>query len=390
MVDPETTAVHGGPTPDPGTDALVPPLVTSTTYAQSAPDGPAPFTYSRSSNPTVAALEARLSRLAGGIGAVAFGSGMAAIDALVRVAAEPGQRVVVSDVVYGGTDRLLREEHAPTGIEVSRVDTSEPSNLDGHLDDAALVLLETPANPTLDLADVSGVIEAAHAAGVPVAVDNTFLTPLGQDVFALGADVSVHSTTKYIEGHGSAVGGAVLVREDPDLFTGLQHARKTTGSIAGPFQAWLTLRGLETLPLRLERVSSTAGTLAERLAAHPAVAHVRYPGHPDDPQCALARAQHERHGGLLAFELAGGRPAVDRFLGGLDVITLAEHLGTSRTLVTHPATMTHESVPVERREALGITEGLLRLSVGLEAPEDLLTDLDAALAAARREVPSDA
>lgn len=382
MADPATRAVHAGPGPDAGSGALVPPIVASTTYAQETPGGPAPFTYSRSSNPTVAALEERLRSLAGGIGAVAFGSGMAAIDGLCRAALDPGERIVVSDVVYGGTDRLLREQYASAGHPITRVDASEPSRLDGVLEDAGLVVVETPANPTLDLADLPGVIETAHAAGVPVAVDNTFLTPLGQPVLDLGADAAIHSTTKYLEGHGAAVGGAVVVREDPDLFTALQHVRKTTGSIAGPFQAWQTLRGIETLPLRLERVSRTAGCLAEALDAHPAVERVRYPGLSTDPQHALAAAQHELHGGLIALELSGGRPAVDRFVERLDLVTLAEHLGTSRTLVTHPATMTHESVPERRRQELGISEGLVRLSAGLEAPGDLLDALEDALAAA--------
>lgn len=387
MTQPATRTLHAGPTPDPDTGALVPPLVASTTYAQERPGRPG-FTYSRSGNPTVAALEERLAALTGGLGTVAFSSGMAAIDALFRATLSPGDTVVVSKVVYGGTSRLLREGYRPQGVEVVEVDAREASNVEPHLEAAALVFLETPTNPTLEVADLAGTLEAAQAAGVPVAVDNTFLTPLGQPVLEQGADVAVHSTTKLLEGHGSAVGGAVAVREDAELFAKLQHVRKTAGTIATPWNAWLTLRGLETLDLRLDRVTRSATRLAEMLEGHAAVERVRYPGLASDPQHELAERQHDRDGGLLAFELAGGRPAVDRFLDGLEVVTLAEHLGTSRTLVTHPATMTHESVPAETRRRLGISEGLLRLSVGLEAIEDLLADLEVALARAR-EVPAD-
>lgn len=385
MTQPATDAVHAGPTPDAETGDLAIPLKTSTSYAQPEP-GAASFTYSRSANPTVAALEQRLQAIAGGIACVAYGSGMAAIDALLRATTSSADKVLVSDVVYGGTARLLRRGYEANGVQVEWFDAGDPQALRDALDgDVALVFVETPTNPTLDLADLPGVIEAAHEVGVPVAVDNTFLTPLGQPVLELGADVAVHSTTKYLEGHGSAVGGAIVVNRDVDLVHELRTVRKTAGNIADPFSAWQTIRGLETLPLRLERVSATAQRLAETLEAHPVVERVRYPGLDSHPQRAIARRQHEHDGGLLAFELAGGRPAVDRFLDELDVVTLAEHLGTSRTLVTHPATMTHEAVPEARRLELGITEGLLRLSVGLEAPSDLEADLTAALEALAAE-----
>lgn len=382
MSEPSTDAVQGGTRPDPTTGALAEPIHPSTTYAQDEPGQARGFTYSRSGNPTVAALEDRLTSLTAGIGTVAFSSGMAAIDATLRTLLEPGDTLLVSDVVYGGTDRLIREHHAANGIEVHRFDAADLGTLPA-LDEAGLVLVETPANPTLDVADLDPILDQAGAAGVPVAVDNTFLTPVGQPVLSQGADLAIHSTTKYLEGHGTAVGGAVIVRSDPDAYTGLQHVRKTTGTICSPWHAWLTLRGIETLPLRLERVSATAQRIAERLDGHPAVDDVRYPGLASDPQHEIASRQHEHHGGLLAFELAGGREAVDRFLGELETITLAEHLGTSRTLVTHPATMTHESVPADRRAELGITDGLVRLSAGLESPEDLLPELDQALDRAR-------
>lgn len=386
MSDPWTAAVHGGPDPDASTGALVDPIVQSTTFAAEAPDAAGGFDYSRSGNPTVAALEQRLQSLAGCIGAVGFSSGMAAIDTTLRALVEPGEVVLASEIAYGGTQRLFREAYQRWGVDVVPVDTTSPAEVEAEIDRASLVFLETPANPTLEVADLTGIAELAHEEGVPVAVDNTFQTPIGQPALDLGADVAIHSTTKYIEGHGTAVGGAVLTN-DPEVLTDLQHLRKTVGTIAEPFQAWLTLRGLETLPLRLERVSQTAGRLAEALAEHPAVEGLAYPGHPSHPQHEVAQAHHDLHGGLLAADL-GSREAVDRFLDELDVVTLAEHLGTSRTLVTHPATMTHDSVPAPRRRELGITDGLIRLSVGLEAPETLIEDLETALEATRSAVQS--
>ncbi len=340
----------------------------------------------------MAALEERLRGLAGGIGAVAFGSGMAAIDAVLRATLSAGDHVVLSDVVYGGTTRLVRTVYEPYEVEATLADASDPAQLaDAIRPETRLVLLESPGNPTLKLADLDGCIRAAHEAGALVAVDNTFLTPLGQPVLELGADLATHSTTKLLEGHGTTIGGAVIVRDDPELYTELQHVRKTAGTNQDPFDAWLTLRGIETLPLRLQAASESALAIAQAIEDHPAVASVTHPWLASFPQRDLAQRQQTVGGNMLTVELAGGLDAVHRLAEGLEVLTLAEHLGGAHTLVTHPATMTHESLPREEREALGIGDGLLRVSVGLEAADDLLEDLVAGLdRAAEHEVLPDA
>lgn len=375
-----TRAVHGGTEPDPSTGAILPPIHQSTTYEQRAPNEHEGYTYSREANPTVAALEDRLTALEGGRGCVAFTSGMAAIDALLRTQLTRGDHVVVSEVVYGGTPRLLRSYYEPLGVETTFVDAGRPEEVRRALrDETRLVLVETPGNPTLRLADVEAIATATEERGVPLAVDNTFLTPVGQDVLGLGADVSLHSTTKYIEGHNATVGGAIVVREDDGLLAQLEHVRKTAGTNQAPHEAWLTLQGLKTLPARLATVTETAATLAERLHGHPLVEEVRYPGLSGFPQRKLAERQHDRHGGILCFELPGYEPAA-RLGAELDVVRLAENLGATETLLTHPASMTHASLALEERQRLGITDGLLRLSVGLEDAGDLWRDLQQALA----------
>ncbi len=391
MTDPRTLALHAGRRPDSDTGALITPPHLTTTYAQEGLGQHKGFTYSRSGNPTVAALEERLRDITGGIGAVAFGSGMAAIDAVLRATLSAGDHIVLSDVIYGGTTRLVRTVYERYGIDATLADASDPEAVAEAIGPKTrLVLLESPGNPTLKLADLEGCIQAAHHQDVLVAVDNTFLTPLGQPVLELGADLAIHSTTKLIEGHGTTIGGAVIVRADPDLYEELQHLRKTTGTNQDPFDAWLTLRGIETLALRLETASDTARAIAEAVEDHPAVQQVTYPGLASFPQHDLARRQQSLSGTMLSLELDGGLPAVERLADGLEVVTLAEHLGAAQTLITHPATMTHESLPRQEREALGIGDGLLRLSVGLEAPEDLIEDLIAGLdRAARPEVPAD-
>lgn len=384
MPEPDTLAIHGGADPHPKTGTVPAPPHQATTFAQEDVGDPAGFTYSRSANPTVAALESALASVAGGMGAAAFSSGMAAIDALLRARADAGDHVVLSEPIYGGTTRLVRDHLSRHGIEASFVPAHEPGPLrDALRPETRLVLLETPANPTLDVADVEAAAEVTDEAGVTLAVDNTFLTPVGQPVLDLGADVAVHSTTKYVEGHGTAVGGALVVREALDVLEEAQEVRRSAGNIQAPHDAWLTLRGLESLPLRLRRVSETAQRLAEVLETSPATETVRYPGLDSHPQRELAEAQHEVHGGILAFDL-GSLEAARRFVDDLDWITPAEHLGTSRTLVTHPATMTHDDLSPGEREELGIPPGLLRLSVGLEGPDDLAADVERGLRRARK------
>jgi cystathionine beta-lyase/cystathionine gamma-synthase len=291
-------------------------------------------------------------------------------------------------VTYGGTTRFLEQVLAPLGVRVRHVDTADLAAVDAALRARPrLLLVETPANPTLSLTDVAAVAALARAHGVLSVVDNTFLTPMLLRPLALGADVAVYSTTKYLEGHNAAVGGAVTAR-DPDLLERLRWLRKTLGNIQSPFAAWLTLHGLDTLALRVRAHSRHAQAVAAFLESHPAVARVLYPGLSSFPQADLARAQHSDaetgealHGGVVAVELRGGVAAASRLVRALRLCTLAESLGATRTLVTHPATMTHGDVPPARRHGNGIGDGLVRLSVGLEHPDDVIADLAQALAA---------
>lgn len=391
-----TRAVHAGRAPAGGARALTPPICQSTAFAQldlPAAGDPPLHTYSRATNPTVDALEAALGALEDAPPAVAFASGMAATSTLLLHLLAAGDEVVASDVVYGGTARLLEQVLAPRGVRVTFADTADLVAVDAALRSRPrLLLVETPANPTLRLADLAALGSRTRAAGTLLAVDNTFLTPVLQRPLDLGADVVLASTTKYLEGHNSAVGGAITAR-DPALLERLRFLRKTLGNTQTPFGAWLTLRGLDTLPLRVRAHARNAQAVAERLASHPAVADLAYPGLLTFPQAELARAQHRDaetgealHGGIVAFALRGGAAAARRFVRALRLCTLAENLGATRTLLTHPASMTHGDVPPARREATGIGEGLLRLSVGLEHPSDVVADLERALAVSGGEV----
>jgi cystathionine gamma-lyase len=283
----------------------------------------------------------------------------------------------------------LREVYARHGVTFSFADTSKPPAVSEAIRPATrLVLVETPANPTLKLADIPAISKVCNDAGLPLVVDNTFLTPYGQRALDLGADLAVHSTTKYLEGHNATVGGAVVVREDPKWTEWLQFVRKSTGTILAPFEAWLTLRGLKTLTVRLDRHAASALTVAKHLEGHPQVVRVHYPGLPSHPQHALALRQQRNGGGIVTFELAGGIEAVRRFARALRVFTLAENVGAVESLLTHSATMTHAAYTPEERRALGVTDGLLRLSVGLEDVGDLLEDIDRAFEAARAVAPA--
>lgn len=379
-----TRAVHAGRRPDGDTGAILTPIHQVATYAQEDIGVHKGHTYSRASNPTVAALEERLAALEGGAGAVCFASGMAAVDALLR-RLRSGEHVLLSDVVYGGTVRLLREVYAHHGVTFSFADfTNLEATRAALRPETKLVLAETPANPTLKVTDVRRLAAICRAAGVPLAVDNTFLTPYGQQVLELGADYAIHSTTKHLEGHNATIGGAVVVRDDPATLEWLRLARKSAGSNMAPFEAWLTLRGTKTLAVRLDRHAQSALEIARWLETRPEIRRVLYPGLPSHPQHAVALAQQSNGGTLVSFELRGGAPAARAFVRALRVVTLAESLGAVESLVTHPATMTHAAYTPAEREALGVTDGLLRLSVGLEDVEDLLADLTAGLEAAAR------
>jgi cystathionine beta-lyase/cystathionine gamma-synthase len=337
------------------------------------------FTYTRSGNPTVKALERNLGELEGVEPAVAFSTGMAALTALFLALLKSGDHVVVGRVVYGGTVRLLRQVLAPLGIEATFVDTSSLEALRAALRSRTrLVLVETPANPTLELTDIAGAAAAAHDVGALLAVDNTFLTPVGQRCFDLGADVTVYSTTKYIEGHNTTVGGALLAR-DPALVERFRFVSNAVGFPQSPFESWLTLRGLKTLPLRMEAHARNALEVARFLEAHPLVERVVYPGLESFAQRDLARRQQAHGGGMIAFEVQGGTQAGIRLMNAVKLCALAENLGAVETLITHPASMTHATIPPDERARIGIPDGLVRLSVGLEAPQDVIADLAQAL-----------
>jgi len=377
-----TRAIHGGQTPDPATGAILTPIYQSTTYVQQAVGVHKGFTYSRAQNPTVDALERSLGALEDTPQAVCFATGMAAISTLCFTLLKAGDHIIVGDVVYGGTIRFTRQILGPLGIQYSFVDTSRPELVRAAIrPETKLVLIETPGNPTLKLADIAAIAKITHEAGVKLAVDNTFLTPVGQRALDLGADISVLSTTKYIEGHNSTVGGSLATR-DVELLERFRFVRKTLGTIQSPLESWLTLRGIKTLPARMKIHSDNALAVARWLEKHPAVNYVLYPGLDSFPQRELAEQQQLVNGGMLSFELKGGTEVGIAVMNSVKLCSLAENLGAAETLITHPVSMTHADVPVADREAAGITEGLVRLSVGLEDPADIIADLERAFAVA--------
>ena len=376
-----TLALHAGAAPDPATGAILTPIYQSTTFVQEAVGVHKGYTYSRSGNPTVTALERRLAALEGAEHATCYATGLAATTALALALLRSGDQIVLSDVTYGGTVRLFRQVLAPFGVEAEFVDAADPARLAEALrTPARLVFIETPANPTLKLADIAETVRLAHATGALVAVDNTLLTPVLQRPLDLGADLVLHSTTKFIEGHNATVGGALVTRNS-ELHERLSFLRNATGVIQSPFQAWLTLQGVKTLPARMEIHTRNALCVARFLEAHPRVTRILYPGLDSFPQRYLALRQQRGGGALLAFEVEGGAEAGARVLNNVRLCALAENLGATETLITHPATMTHVAVPIEQRQATGITDGLIRLSVGLESPDDIINDLRRALAA---------
>ncbi len=379
--DLSTAAIHAGTGPDPTTGAILPPIHQSTTFVHEAVGRHKGFTYSRTANPTVAALERRLAALEGAEHCTCFATGLAATTALALALLGEGERALVSDVAYGGTVRLFRQVLAGFGVEVEFVDGADLEALRAALAAGRpprLLFVETPANPTLKLTDVAAAARLGKDAGAVVVVDNTLLTPALQRPLALGADVVLHSTTKFIEGHNATVGGA-LVTGDPALHERFDFLRNAIGAIQSPFPAWLTLQGVKTLPLRMARHSESALRVAQALERHPRVTRILYPGLPSFPQHELATCQHRAHGGLLAFEVEGGADGAVSVMNRVRLWALAENLGAVESLITHPATMTHAAVPREQRERTGITDGLIRLSVGLENPDDLLADLGRAL-----------
>jgi len=375
----DTLALHAGAYPDPTTGAMLTPIYQTTTYQQEAVGRDKGFTYSRSGNPTVSALERRLAALEGAEFCTCYGTGLAATTALCLALLRAGDRVVCSQAVYGGTVRLFRQVLAPFGVTADFVDTSDEEAFTKALSKPTrFVFIETPANPTLRLTDIRMSARLSKVAGALLVVDNTLLTPALQRPFDFGADIVLHSTTKFIEGHNATVGGALITR-DAELHEKLAFARNAIGAIQSPFPAWLTLQGVKTLPLRMARHSENALRIARFLSAHDGVAKVIYPGLESFPQFELVQRQQTAGGALIAFEVQGGVEAGIRLMNSVRLCALAENLGAAETIITHPASMTHADVPRPQREAAGITDGLVRLSVGLENPIDLIGDLVQAL-----------
>jgi len=378
---PETLVIHAGQAPDAVHGAVMQPIVLSSTFAQPEPAKPLRFDYSRSGNPTRAALEACLAELEGGKFAFAFSSGCAAATTLL-LGLRPGDHVISGDDVYGGTHRLFRRVLEPLGVETTFVDqTNQQAILDALRPRTRLVWLESPSNPLLKLADIQAVATSLRAREVTLLVDNTFASPMLQNPLQLGAHVVLHSTTKYINGHSDVVGGA-LVTSDGALAERLRFLQNAVGGVPSPFDCYLVLRGLKTLAVRMQRHVETASIIAERLAKHPKIVRVHYPGLPTHPQHSLAKRQMRGPGGMISVELGASLQQTTTFLKSLRLFQLAESLGGVESLAEHPALMTHASVPAELRASLGIGDSLVRLSVGLEHVNDLWQDLERAIALA--------
>ena len=377
----ETRAIHAGQDPEAKTGAVVVPIFQTSTFAQPAPGEHLGHEYSRTSNPTRDALQTCLASLEWGTRGMAFSSGLAATHAVLALL-DSGDHVVANDDMYGGTFRQFDKVWRRHGLTFSYADLRDPAAFDAACTPKTKLLwLETPTNPMLKLVDIAELCARAHARGVLVAVDNTFATPYLQQPLRIGADIVVHSTTKYIGGHSDVVGGAVIVRDSAlgDRIAFLQNAN---GGTPGPFDSWLTLRGLKTLAVRMDRHCDNAERIAAWLQAHPRVKKVHYPGLSDYPQFELAQRQMRRPGGMVTAVLDGNIDNARKFLSTVHAFALAESLGGVESLIEHPAIMTHASIPPERRAAIGIDDTLVRLSVGIEHVEDLLADLDQALKAA--------
>ncbi len=375
-----TRAIHAGQDADPTTGATVVPIYATSTYTQAAPGQHKGYEYSRSGNPTRTALETALAALEEGERGLAFASGLAATTAVFGALLRPGDEVAASADLYGGTFRLLDKVFKPWGLTARYTDDSTAAGFEKIITPKTkLVWIETPTNPLLQILDIAAIAEVSHKHGAKLAVDNTFASPYLQRPLALGADLVVHSTTKYLGGHSDVVGGCVVGGKD--LMEPIKFYQNAAGGVPGPFDSYLVLRGLKTLAVRMDRHCDNAVSLAAWLARHPAVARVYYPGLPDHPNHAVAAKQMRGFGGMISLKLRGGIPAAKLFLTRTKLFSLAESLGGVESLVCHPTTMTHASIPKEIREARGVDDGLIRLSVGIEDVADLRTDLDRALAA---------
>ena len=374
----DTRLLHDGQPADPLTGAVNTPIYLSSTFRQAAPNKNQGYVYGRTGNPTRTVLETTIARLEGGSTGLAFASGLAALTTLLE-SVPSGKRVVCVDDVYGGTYRLLEHHRRQFGLRVEFIDMTELGHLRSALATPAdMVYLETPTNPLLKLVDIAGAVRLGRRTGATVVVDNTFATAALQRPIELGADIVLHSTTKYLGGHSDIIGGALVVK-DPTLGEQFRWLQNAVGAVPSPFDCFLALRGIHTLGVRMRAHGESARAVAEALSGRSRVRRVFYPGLRSHPQYTLARRQMSGFGGMVSVEVEGGRRAALRFLRGLRVFTLAESLGGVESLVDHPASMTHASVPRKEREAHGVTDGLVRLSCGIEDPSDLAEDVVRAL-----------
>jgi cystathionine gamma-lyase len=376
-----TRTIHAGQAPDPTTGAIMMPIYATSTYVQESPGVHKGYEYSRTHNPTRKAYEACIADLESGSAGFAFASGLAATATLLDML-ESGSHVVVMDDVYGGTYRLFeRVRRRSAGLEFSFVDMTDPAALEAAIrPETRLIWIETPTNPLLKLVDLEAVAALARRRGILTCCDNTFASPWNQRPLELGCDLVMHSATKYLNGHSDMIGGVLVVGERQDLVEELTFLINAVGGIQGPFDAFLALRGLKTLALRMERHGENAQLIAEYLQAHPAIERVHYPGLTNHPQHALAQRQMTSGGGMVTAVLEGGLEAARRFLERVEIFALAESLGGVESLIEHPAIMTHASIPPDKRAELGISDGLIRLSVGIEDIDDQIADLRQALA----------
>ena len=373
-----TICIHAGQDPDPSTGAIIVPIYQTSTYVQEELGRHKGYEYARTQNPTRAALERNIAAIERGKAAYAFASGMAAIGAIATML-KAGDHVVVTDNTYGGTFRLFDKVLQKFQLSFSYVDTSRRDDVARAMrPETKLLFIETPTNPVMRLTDITQAAELAHQRGARLVVDNTFASPVVQRPIELGADLVIHSTTKYLNGHSDSVGGVVVAVRDDDI-EWLKFVQNAEGAILGPFDSWLVLRGTKTLALRMAKHSENGLALAEFLAAHPAVKQVYYPGLPTHPQYDLARRQMNGFGGMLTFDV-GSFEAARRVCNRVQLMALAESLGGVETLISHPATMTHASVPPDRRAAIGLTDSMVRISAGVEDVQDLIDDLKQALA----------
>lgn len=375
----ESKIIHCGSEPDPLTGAITTPIYQTATYALEAVGVTKGYNYSRTINPTVCALEKKLSGIENALGCMAMRTGLAATTVLTMALLKQGDHIVCTDVIFGGTVRLFSQVLNKFGISVSYVDTTDIEKITAAIqDNTRMIFIETPSNPLLKLTDLVAVAKLSQVSNIPLVVDNTFLTAVGQRPLDLGASIVLYSTTKYIDGHNSTVGGALLTN-NPEFLNAFSFVRNAIGCIQAPHDAWLTQQGLKTLHIRMQRHCENALIIAKHLEAHPLVTHVIYPGLPSFKQHELAKSQQLCFGGMLAFEVVGGYEHALHIMNNLKLCALAESLGATESLVTHPASMTHKVLSEAERVKIGINNGLIRLSVGLENPQDIIVDLNQAL-----------